>query len=85
MIIVSIITSFVATVIPSPIPTALDIYGLQAASEHQEKFSGDAEYKEQRKQLYTITHTYVANVIIYILHSDLNYFAEHSDLLLFSL
>lgn len=45
--------------------STLDICGLQAASEPQEIFLGDAEYEELRKQLYTITYAYVANMIIY--------------------
>lgn len=65
MIIVVIIKSFVAVIIPSPVSTIFDKYGLQTVPEPEETFSGDTECKEKRKQFYIITNTYIANIVTY--------------------
>lgn len=65
IIIVVIIKSFVAVIIPSLIPTIFDKYGLQTVTEPEETFSGDTECKEKIKQFYIITNTYISNIVTY--------------------
>lgn len=56
MIIVVIIKSFVAVIIPSPVSTTFDKYGLQTVPEPEETFSGDTECKEKNSFILLQTH-----------------------------